>query len=125
MTNKIEINTNLFKAISDESRLRIVLLLSVNEMCVCEICETTGLSQPMVSRHLGLLRTLNIVSTRRAGQWIYYSINREEPLVLSMLSVLIEHLSPSSIFQRDFDNYAIKRNEEKLCSQKASLSETK
>lgn len=125
MTNTIENNTNLFKALSDESRLRIILLLYVNEMCVCELCETTGLSQPMVSRHLSLLRALDIVSTRRSGQWIYYSVNRKDTLVLSILNVLYEQMSLSSVFQRDFDNYAIKSKEGKLCKQKASQSETR
>lgn len=118
MTKIDRINVNLFKALSDETRLRIVMLLSANEMCVCEICEITGLSQPMVSRHLGLLRSYNIVSNRRDEQWIYYAIKWEESLVSSILNVLIEHSSKNPIFKSDLDHYMTKSKEGRLCKQK-------
>jgi len=72
---KINANT-LFSALSNEIRLRCLILLQLEgELCVCELTHALELSQPMVSRHLGLLRDAGMVSDRRAGQWIYYSIN--------------------------------------------------
>jgi len=63
------------KAISDESRLRILnLLLSRGELCVCDIEAILGATQTKVSRHLAYLRRSGLVSTRRSGLWILYSI---------------------------------------------------
>jgi len=75
----MEINTNTyFSALSNEIRLRCLMLLQLQgELCVCELTHTLDLSQPMISRHLALLRNNGLVSDRRAGQWIYYRINPE------------------------------------------------
>ena len=65
----------LFKTLSEPVRLRIVyLLLEKGELCVCDLVETLELSQSVVSRHLAYLRNNNLVSTRRSGVWVYYSI---------------------------------------------------
>jgi DNA-binding transcriptional ArsR family regulator len=68
--------TRYFKAFGDPSRLRIVVLLSSGEMTVNDIVEKVGLSQPTVSRHLGILRDSDIVIDRREGQKVYYSLNK-------------------------------------------------
>lgn len=65
-----------FSALSNEIRLRCVLLLQhEGELCVCEITHALDLAQPVISRHLGLLRDMGLVHDRRVGQWIYYSIH--------------------------------------------------
>ncbi len=65
----------LFKTLSEPVRLRIVyLLLESTELCVCDLVDTLGLSQSVVSRHLAYLRNNGLVSTRREGVWIYYCI---------------------------------------------------
>ncbi len=75
----IETNT-LFSALSNDIRLRSLVLLQIEgELCVCELTHTLELSQPMISRHLALLRKSGLVTDRRAGQWIYYRINPELP----------------------------------------------
>jgi DNA-binding transcriptional ArsR family regulator len=63
-----------FKALSDETRFKIVVLLSGGELCVCNIEESLGLSQAKVSRHLTVLRYSGLVKSRRQGQWIHYSL---------------------------------------------------
>ena len=74
---KIDPNT-LFASMSNEIRLRCLMLMQVEgELCVCELIHALDLSQPMISRHLALLRESGLVSDRRAGQWVYYSINPE------------------------------------------------
>ena len=69
-----------FKNLADQTRLTILLLISVEqELCVCELCNALDLSQPKISRHLALLKTANILTSRRQGQWIYYSLNPSLP----------------------------------------------
>lgn len=65
--------TTIFKALSDETRLRIYLLLGKGEICVCQIQVALGMSQTKVSRHLTVLRHAGLVNARREGQWMYYS----------------------------------------------------
>lgn len=69
----------LYNLLSDETRLRCVMLLHEAELCVCELTETLACSQPKVSRHLSMLRNSGIVSDKRNGQWVYYSINPALP----------------------------------------------
>ena len=65
----------LFKTLSEPVRLRIIyLLLASGELCVCDLVDTLGLSQSVVSRHLAYLRNNGLVSTRREGVWVYYCI---------------------------------------------------
>ena len=69
--------SRLFKALGDETRLRIIALLSHGELCVCHIHEALGLSQPKASRHLAILRAAGIVEDRRDGKWVYYRMLRQ------------------------------------------------
>lgn len=71
-----------FKALADETRLRIIsLLISEGELCVCHIIRVLQLPQSTVSRHLAYLRKTGWVSDRRCGIWIYYSLNHERSAV--------------------------------------------
>jgi len=62
-----------FKALSDPTRLRIMVLLAEKELCVCQLEDALSLSQVKVSRHLNVLRHAHLVDSRREGLWIYYS----------------------------------------------------
>ena len=64
----------LFKALADETRLRILNLVAHRELCVCQIVEALGLGQSKVSRHLAHLRNAGLVNDRREGLWMYYSL---------------------------------------------------
>ena len=66
-----------FKAFGDPSRLKILWLLSENELTVGEIVDQVGLSQPTVSRHLAILKEAGIVSDRREKQRVFYALNKE------------------------------------------------
>lgn len=72
--------SKLFKAFGDRSRLRIVALLASNELTVNEIAKEIGLSQPTVSRHLGVLKEADLVVDRRDKQRIYYSLKKDSVL---------------------------------------------
>ncbi len=64
-----------FKSLADETRLVMLLLISEQqELCVCELTTALGLSQPKISRHLALLKSNEILVSRRQGQWVYYSL---------------------------------------------------
>lgn len=96
---------NLFKALSDETRLRIMVLLSEKELCVCQIEAALGLPQVRVSRHLTILRSMGLVKTRRDGLWIYYSLEKaknkvEENLFRSFRG----YLRREDFFKRDLVN---------------------
>ena len=70
--------SDLFSALSNEIRLRCLSLMQIEgELCVCELTHTLELSQPMISRHLAILRDAGLVSDRRSGQWIYYRIHTD------------------------------------------------
>jgi ArsR family transcriptional regulator, arsenate/arsenite/antimonite-responsive transcriptional repressor len=66
--------TRLFKALGDETRLRIVALLSQRELCVCHLEAALGLSQPNASRQLAVLKNAGVVDARREGSWVYYRL---------------------------------------------------
>lgn len=69
----------ILKAISDESRLRILnLIINVDEICVCDIESTLGFTQTKVSRHLTALKNANLVTDRRQGLWILYSFTGDK-----------------------------------------------
>jgi len=71
----IEKLTALFKLLADPTRLGILMQLSSGEVNVSRLCEVLGLPQPSVSHHLGLLREANVISSRRDGKQVYYSIS--------------------------------------------------
>jgi len=66
--------SRLFKALGDETRLRIVALLAHRELCVCHLEAALDLAQPTASRHLAILRNAGVVDTRRDGPWVYYRL---------------------------------------------------
>lgn len=67
---------NLFLALADKTRLRLLNLMREDEICVCFFTEVLGESQPKISRHLSYLRHAGLVSTRRDGKWIHYRIEQ-------------------------------------------------
>lgn len=70
----------LFKNLSEETRLTLVLLLRrAGELCVCELVSALEESQPKVSRHLAMLRESGLLIDRREGKWIYYRLSPHMP----------------------------------------------
>jgi ArsR family transcriptional regulator len=88
--------TTLFKALSDETRVRILMLLTHGELCVCDLMEVLDLPQSTVSRHLATLRHAGLVEDRRQGTWNYYRLVETSIPVyrefLDLLSGGLEHL---------------------------------
>lgn len=70
----------LFKNLSDETRLGIVLLLrEMGELCVCDLCTALEQSQPKISRHLAMLRESGLLLDRKQGKWVYYRLSPHMP----------------------------------------------
>jgi ArsR family transcriptional regulator len=82
---------DLFKALADGTRLRILALLVGGEICVCEIHAALKLPQPTVSRHLAYLRRAGLVDTRRDGLWVHYRLARVDDMVLRTLTDIVSH----------------------------------
>jgi ArsR family transcriptional regulator, arsenate/arsenite/antimonite-responsive transcriptional repressor len=94
--------SRLFRALSDETRLRIVALLTHGELCVCHIETALSLSQPNASRQLGILRAANVVDTRREGSWVYYRlIDQEDEVVQGVLDGLIRAFGAQRTLRTD------------------------
>lgn len=98
---------SLFKCLSEPVRLRILyLLLDKGELCVCDIVDTLGLSQSVVSRHLAYLRNNDLLSTRREGVWIYYQVIKVSPFIDKLLALFHQSGESSSSLQADLKKFS-------------------
>jgi ArsR family transcriptional regulator len=79
-----------FQALSDVKRLRILALLRAGERCVCELMESVGVPQPLLSFHLRILREAGLVTDRREGRWVHYAI---APEALADLTAFLESMA--------------------------------
>ncbi|MEM1592296.1 MAG: metalloregulator ArsR/SmtB family transcription factor [Candidatus Bathyarchaeia archaeon] len=70
----------IFRALADSNRIRILKLLEVREMCVCEIMIALELTQPTASHHLKILEDAGLIKGRKEGKWVFYKITRPEIL---------------------------------------------
>jgi len=86
-----ERESELFKALADPTRVKILALLGVRKMCVCEIMVALDLTQPTASHHLGILERVGLIKDERAGKWIFYSIANQE------LINLIQKIKPLTV----------------------------
>ncbi|HEY0250476.1 MAG TPA: metalloregulator ArsR/SmtB family transcription factor [Kofleriaceae bacterium] len=94
--------TRLFRALGDETRLRIIALLAHGELCVCHVESALGLSQPNCSRQLGILKSSGVVDSRREGTWVYYRITEQETeSVTNVLAVLTKTFGTERALRAD------------------------
>jgi ArsR family transcriptional regulator, arsenate/arsenite/antimonite-responsive transcriptional repressor len=90
------------KALSDETRLRIINLLLVRECCVCEIMQTMNISQTRASRNLYILYDAGFLKLRREGLWSLYSLDNNMPgQLLKLVEAVEEALSGNDTAQKD------------------------
>jgi DNA-binding transcriptional ArsR family regulator len=89
---------NLYMALADRTRLRLLMKMYAGEVCVGDFTDALGDSQPKISRHLAYLRNAGIVNTRRDGKWIHYSIRwPEEEGGRMMLRAALEWLASGQV----------------------------
>ncbi len=103
----------VFKALSDPTRLRILMLLLERDLCVCELVFTLKMGQSRISHQLRILRDADLVEDIRDGKWTNYKIPDKTKKNLRQLfdKVLEEKLSDSKEFQKDRKNLDICLNE--------------
>lgn len=83
---------NVFKALSDETRLRIMKLLERGELCVCDIVAAFDMIQPKVSFHLGVLKKAGLVKDRKQGKWMHYSIDDSDIFKRFLILSIMERI---------------------------------
>jgi ArsR family transcriptional regulator len=88
--NKFEENSDKLKALSDATRLKILYILSYEELCVCEIICALDKPQSSVSHHLNILKSLGFIKGRKEGVWIHYSLTN--PKITDLVKELIEKI---------------------------------
>jgi len=90
----------ILKVLGDDTRLRIVNLLSKEELTVTDICFVLKKNQPIVSKHLERLRMMKIVNDRREGNFIYYSLMRDGEMD-KIIQFIIDEFAAVETFQKD------------------------
>lgn len=93
--------TDFFKLMSDETRLRILILLFHKKFCVCELCGIMNESQPKISKHLGKLRDMGFVKDERQEQFIYYGLNITDELYMNILKEIAQNADNYSVIKED------------------------
>src|SRR5262249_11429397 len=102
MTKPLRDMESVFKALADETRLRIVGLLLTGEVCVCDIHESLKIPQSKTSRHLAYLRRSGLVETRRSGLWIHYRLGRlSDPVLAAVVDAVRHALSHAETVHKD------------------------
>lgn len=98
--------TDFFKVLSDETRLRILVLLAQKELCVCEICGVLEVSQPKASKHLAKLRDMGFVKDERKEQFIFYSLNIKDKVASDLIKNIIDNINVYPSFSVDKERLA-------------------
>ena len=118
---------NITKALAEENRVRILLALEVEELCVCQIIELLELAPSTVSKHIYVLRQARLVEGRKDGRWMYYRLADESAStqVSEAIAWLKKSLSPSERIRADAKRLKeiLKIDREVLCSRQTRSSE--
>jgi ArsR family transcriptional regulator, arsenate/arsenite/antimonite-responsive transcriptional repressor len=94
---------NVFSALADSTRQRLLNLMRDGEVCVLDFTEVLKVSQPKISRHLACLRRSGLVSTRRGGKWIYYRIaDLDEPSAARLLDAALDWMKSDRAMREDY-----------------------
>ncbi len=92
--NQLQNNTEIFKAISDPTRLKILYLLQDGELCVCEIINVLEKPQSTISHHLNVLKKADFIQGRKEGLWIHYQLTN--PKLLELIDNLTDLIKKTS-----------------------------
>lgn len=99
----IEEKTKLFKSLSDPNRLRILKMLQIKPLCVCEITDILELATSTVSKHLSILKETGFIIEEKDGKWVNYMINPrpEDPRISSIISTLDFWIADQKMINED------------------------
>ncbi len=105
---------NIFKALADETRIRMLNLLRYGQLCVCDIEIVLDVQQSNASRHLNKLKTAGLIVSEKKSQWVYYQFNKDVFIKYPFLIMIInDEVSKISICQEDLarlDHHKINGN---------------
>ncbi len=105
----------VFKALSDETRLRTLKLLEDGELCVCDIVAALDMVQPKVSFHLKILKDAGLVKDRKQGKWIHYSIHDSDIFKRFLIHSVLEKIYSESVVEDQRRLYEFRQNKNGLC----------
>ncbi|MDN5342520.1 MAG: ArsR family transcriptional regulator, arsenate/arsenite/antimonite-responsive transcriptional [Oceanotoga sp.] len=108
--------SNLFKLLSDETRIRILMLLFQSPMCVCDLSFIMKESQPKISKHIAKLRDLDFITGKKSEQYILYSLNKNNLLLIKILNYIFLNLNSYDQLEKDYNFFNSKENSLKFCS---------
>jgi len=86
-----------FKALADETRLRILKLLEHGELCVCDLTAALEMTQPNVSFHLGILKAAGLIRDRREGRWSYYDLDLSDIMARVAVPTALERMGGETV----------------------------
>ena len=115
----LSFGAQIFKALSEEPRVRILhLLFKKNELSISDLEQILDFTQAKTSRHLTYLKNRGIVNTRHEDQWVFYSIKEE---VMDMVRQVMEYLSKDPVLLTDLENYETLYSNRELASYRKEL----
>ncbi len=91
----------LLKALADETRLKIIDMLSCGELCACKILEPLSITQPTLSYHMKILTECGVVTARRDGAWMHYTLCSERIEELTKFIDVLTHSKEDCICQKE------------------------
>ncbi len=116
--NLVEI-VQLFKALADETRIRILNLLRNGELCVCDIEEVLDIQQSNASRHLNKLKLAGLIISAKKSQWVYYRLNNEIVIKYPfILEIINNELGKINICESDIERLTQHKASGSFCEQR-------
>lgn len=112
----LQFGTQIFKALADESRVRILNLIFQNkEMCISDLEHILDFTQTKTSRHMAYLKNAALISPRKVDQWVFYGIKDE---AYDLLSQVFLYLGKDPLLLKDLDTYRILSSNRELAENK-------
>jgi len=96
--------TSIYKLLSDETRLRLLILLYQEPLCVCELVGILNVPQPRISKNLAKFRDLGLVTDERRDKYVYYTLKKDHLMLMHHLSFILDHLESYPDFKEDILN---------------------
>jgi DNA-binding transcriptional ArsR family regulator len=98
----MEFFLDITKALADETRLRILMLLKENELCACQIIECFNLAGATISKHLAILKRAKLITSRKDGRWIFYKLtDLKNEIPVDSIKLVQKALEYDSLIKED------------------------
>jgi len=108
--------TAIYKLLSDETRLRLLVLLYQEPLCVCELVGILGVPQPRISKNLAKFRDLELVTDERQDKYVYYTLKKNNAMLMHHLSFIVDNIDAYPELKEDVLNLKDKLKYLTACS---------